>query len=209
MPLLSSITSATEAVLVPVAAAHQLSVFSIRLLSSSAVSAPVSTRWPPLTVSLNHFLLQPANRFRPSHRLPHEAPPLFPPRTFRAHTTSSPVLLDLPSAGRGALRPHSPRPSRLRKPMSGPRSRATTSSSSSSSRASSRRPYTRSRLKRSLQISAPSPTTTSPPSSRSTAQTTASPRGNSGPPTPPPGPPLSPCCSTDNSSTSSCPSTER
>ena len=63
--------------------------------------------------------------------------------------------------------------------MSGPRSRATTSSSSSSSRASSRRPYTRSRLKRSLQISAPSPTTTSPPSSRSTAQTTASPRGNS------------------------------
>src|SRR5216683_6256589 len=118
MPLLSLITSATKAVLVPVAVAHQLSVFSIRLLSSSAVSAPVSTRWPPLTVcSLNHFLLQQANRFRPSHCLPHEAPPLFPPRTFRAHTTPSPLLLDLPSAGRGALRPHSPRPLRLRKPM--------------------------------------------------------------------------------------------
>src|SRR5216683_2002426 len=115
MPLLSLITSATKAVLVPVAVAHQLSVFSIRLLSSSAVSAPVSTRWPPLTVcSLNHFLLQQANRFRPSHGLP---PPLFPPRTFRAHTTHSPVLLNIPSAGRGALRHHSPRPSRLRKPM--------------------------------------------------------------------------------------------
>ena len=119
MPLLSSITSATEAVLVPVAVAHQLSVFSIRLLSSSAVSAPVSTRWPPLIVLPQSR--PPANRFRPlfrpSHRLPHEAPPFFPPRTFRAHTTPSPVLLGLPSAGRGALRPHSPRPSHLRKPM--------------------------------------------------------------------------------------------
>jgi hypothetical protein len=67
--------------------------------------------------SLNRVFIQQANRARPPKRLPDEAPPLSSPRTFRPHSAPSSHLLGLPSAGRGALRPHSPRPSRIREPM--------------------------------------------------------------------------------------------